>query len=336
MYDPDILQKYDKEKMYEVYDRWPDISYKSYYFKHKSIKYTKIDHIIFAGMGGSGTIGDVFASILSKTNIHVTIVKGYTLPKTVSSDTLVIVTSISGNTVESFNVLNLAKKQKCKIIAVSSGGKIEKYCKENDIEHRKISQIHSPRASFTGFLYSLLKILEPIIPIKEKDVKESIEELKKLRTNIFSENISETNLALDLANWMNGIPIIYYPHGLNAAAIRFKNSLQENSKLHAMVEDVIEVSHNGVVAWERSSEIQPILLQGQDDFIKTKERWEIIKEFFDEKNIKFKDIKSVNGNILTKIICLIYLFDYTTIYRAVLSKIDPSTMKPIEYMKKKL
>ena len=322
--------------MYEVYDKWPDISDESYNFKHKCITYTEIDHIVFAGMGGSGTIGDVFASILSKTNIHVSVVKGYTLPKTVSSNSLVIVTSISGNTVESLNVLDLAKKQKCKIIAVSSGGKIEKYCIENNIEHRKISQIHSPRASFAGFLYSLLKILEPIIPIKEKDVKESITELKKLQSNIFSGNITENNLAVNLASWMNGIPLIYYPYGLNVVAIRFKNSLQENSKLHAIIEDVIEASHNGIVAWERPSNIQPILLQGQDDFIKTKERWKILKEYFHEKKIDYKDIQSVKGNILTKIICLIYLFDYSTIYKAVLSKIDPSTIESIEYVKKRL
>ena len=36
-------------------------------------------------MGGSGAIGDIFASILSKTKIHVSIVKGYLIPKTVNT-----------------------------------------------------------------------------------------------------------------------------------------------------------------------------------------------------------------------------------------------------------
>ena len=322
--------------MFEVYDKWPDIAYESYNFHHKCIEDLGINHIVFAGMGGSGTIGDVFASILSKTNIHVSVVKGYTLPKTVSSNSVVIVTSISGNTVESLNALDLAKKLECKIIAISSGGKIEKYCKENNIEFRKISKIHSPRASFTRFLYSLLKILEPILPVKNDEINESIRELRKLQSEIFSGNISKNNPAVNLANWMNGIPLIYYPYGLNAAAIRFKNSLQENAKIHTMIEDVIEACHNGIVAWERSSNIQPILLQGQDDFIKTKERWKIMKEYFHEKNIEYKEIQSVNGNILTKIICLIYLFDYSTIYKAVLSKIDPSTIDSIDYVKRKL
>ena len=33
---------------------------------------------------------------------------------------------------------------------------------------------------------------------------------------------------------------MYYPWGLQSAAIRFKNSLQENSKIHVITEDVIE------------------------------------------------------------------------------------------------
>ena len=65
-----------------------------------------------------------------------------------------------------------------------------------------------------------------------------------------------------------------------SAAIRFKNSMQENSKKHVLFEDVIEASHNGIVSWEKSSNIQPILMQGKDDHFKTRERWKIFKEFF--------------------------------------------------------
>ena len=47
----------------------------------ESIDFKNVDHIVFAGMGGSGAIGDLFASILSKTNIHVSVVKGYSITK---------------------------------------------------------------------------------------------------------------------------------------------------------------------------------------------------------------------------------------------------------------
>jgi len=132
------------------------------------------------------------------------------------------------------------------------------------------------------------------------------------------------------------IPLIYYPWGLQAAAIRFKNSLQENSKSHAIAEDVIEACHNGIVSWEKSSQIQPILIRGQDDYIKTKERWEILKQYFEQNKIDYREIHSVEGPILSKIINLIYLFDYTSIYLAIKNGIDPTPIKSIDFVKNKL
>jgi glucose/mannose-6-phosphate isomerase len=330
------LQKYDSKKMYEVYDNWPQIAKKSFDADLELIEKSNVTHIVFAGMGGSGSIGSIFSSILSKSNIHVSVVKGYELPKTVNEKTLVVITSISGNTSETTAVLRTAKSLNCKIIAFASGGKIESYCIENKIDFRKISLMHSPRASFTGFLYSMLKILQPVIPIPNEDIIESINELEKLKMQISSENLSKNNPAICLAEWISNIPLIYYPAGLQAAAIRFKNSLQENTKMHGMTEDVVEACHNGIVSWEKTSHIIPILIRGKDDHIKTKERWEIIKEFFKSKNISYKEIFSEDGSILTKLICLVYLLDYATIYRSVLSKTDPTPINPIDFVKNRL
>ena len=330
------LEKYDLQKMYEVYDKWPEIARESFETDRESVDFSGIDHIVFAGMGGSGAIGDLFSSILSKSDIHVSLIKGYLLPKTVDKNTLVVTTSVSGNTDETFTVLNSAKKKDCNIITFSSGGKIENFCRENQIRFRKIPLIHSPRASFINFTYSILNSLNPILPIKKNDVLESLNELDIIKKQISSQNLSDSNPAINLANWISNIPIIYYPNGLQSAAIRFKSSLQENTKTHTIIEDIIESSHNGIVSWEKPSSIQPILLQGQDDYIKTKERFSIIKEFFIKNNIKFKEVNSVSGNILTKLISLIYMLDYTTIYKAVLSKTDPSPVSSIDYIKNRL
>lgn len=313
---------------------WPEIARKSYDSDGDVVDFKNIDHIVFVGMGGSGTLGDIFSSILSKTKLHFTITKGYHLPSTVDSNTLVVATSISGNTKETLSVLAAARKSVDKIIAFSSGGEMEVYCTKYKIEHRNIPQIHSPRASFTGFLYNILRVLEPLLPIKQRDVSESIKQLEKLQNKISSYNLNSANPSLELAKWIKNIPMIYYPFGLQSAAIRFKNSLQENAKLHAMAEDIIEASHNGIVSWQKRSIVQPILIEGQDDYIKTKQRWKILKQYFKENKINFREVHSVNGSILTKIINLIYLLDYSTIYLAALSKVDPSPTHAIDYMKK--
>ena len=322
--------------MHKIYEDWPNIAKKYFEKEFEKIKFSNINHIVFVGMGGSGALGDIFSSILSKTNIHVKVVKGYNLPKTVNENTLIVIISISGNTNETNTILKTASKLNCKLIAFSSGGKVEKFCKNNNIEFRKIEQFHSPRASFPSFLFSLLNILSPILPILEKDIQDALKKMEETKKQISVENISKNNLAMSLAKWISDVPIIYYPWGLESVAIRFKNSLQENSKSHAIIEDVVEACHNGIVAWESKSNIKPIMIRGVDDHFETKQKYQILSEYFNENGIEFKEIFSVEGNILTKIINLIYILDYVSIYKSILEGIDPTPVKSIDYIKNKI
>ncbi len=334
--DLSTIEKYDSQKMYKVYDKWPEIARESFESNQEPVDFEGIDHIVFAGMGGSGAIGDIFSAILSKTKIHVNVVKGYLLPTTVDSNTLVITVSVSGNTAEALAVLDSAYKRKSKIIAFSSGGKMLEYCTKNKIEHRLVPQYHSPRASFTSYLYTMLKVLHSALEIKQQDVLKSIIELENTSKKINSSNLTKNNPSLNLAEWITDIPMIYYPFGLQSASIRFKNVLQENAKIHAIIEDVVEASHNGIVAWEKNSSVQPILIQGKDDHIKTRERYNIIKEYFHQNKIDYMEITSIEGSILSKLINMIYILDYCSIYKAILTETDPTPVKSIDFIKSRL
>jgi len=330
------LEKYDPNGIHNVYDRWAHIAKDAYDSDLEPVDFKDIDHVVFSGMGGSGTIGDLSSSILSKTSVHTTVVKGYELPNTVDKNTLVVATSVSGNTIETLTTLESANKKKCKIIAFSSGGKMESFCSKNNILFRKIPEIHSPRASFPSYVYSILNTLNYIIPLKKQEIIDSLKQLELTSKEISSEDLSDKNPSVSLAHSITGYPVIYYPWGLEATAIRFKNSLQENAKTHAIIEDVIESSHNGIVSWERPSDMVPIMIEGTNDHIKTKERQTILRHYFEENNITYREISSIDGGILSKIMCLIYLLDYSTIYYAIMHGIDPSPIKSIDFIKGRL
>ena len=330
------LKKIDSKEMHKAYDKWSEIAFKSYKKPIKKIKFEKTSHLVFAGMGGSGAIGDMFAAILSKTKMHVTVVKGFNLPKTVNRNSIVVITSVSGNTQEAISILEKSMKVGCKIITFSDGGKIKEICEKNKIIHTNVEKFHSPRASLTAFLYSMLSVMKPILPIKENEIFESINELKKIGKKIDSTNISKSNKAIKISEWIEMTPIIYYPLGLESAAIRFKNSIQENCKMHVIAEDVIEACHNGVVSWEKPSCFQPILLRGADDGEKTIQLWNVLKKFLRKNKIEFLEVQSVKGNILTKLVCLIYLLDYASIYLSIKHNVDPTPVKAIDFIKKNL
>jgi len=330
------LEKLDSEKMFKTYDKWPEIAKQSFDSNFEKLDVKRIDHLVFAGMGGSGSIGDVISAILSKENIHVSNVKGYLLPKTVDSNTLIIIISVSGNTQETLSILQSAHSSDASVIAFSSGGKIEEYCTNEKIPFQKISMEHSPRASFPSFLFGILNVLEKIVPINKEDTQAAISSLEETKNKIYSHNLNDENISLKLAKKITKIPLVYYPKGLEAAAIRFKNSLQENSKLHVITENVLETCHNGIVAWKNDNNFQPILIRGHDDHDKTKERWTVLKEFFQTKNIDYLELYSLEGSILTKIINLIYVLDYASIYHAIINNIDPSPVESIDFVKKRI
>ena len=154
-----LLEKYDSSHMYEIYDLWPQLAKIAYESKQDVLILDDIDHVVLAGMGGSGTVCEVLSAILSKTSIHTTVVKGYHLPKTVNKKTLVIIVSVSGNTSEVISILKLASKKSCNIVSFTSGGRLAEICAQFKILHYLIPTHHSPRASFVSFLYSILFVI---------------------------------------------------------------------------------------------------------------------------------------------------------------------------------
>ena len=85
----------------------------------------EIRNIVITGLGGSGIGGSIVAQVTEKEiNVPVLVNKDYFLPGYVNENTLVIVSSYSGNTEETLQAMEEALKRKAKIVCVTSGGKV--------------------------------------------------------------------------------------------------------------------------------------------------------------------------------------------------------------------
>ena len=60
----DSLNQTDSKKMFQIYDKWPEIARDTYGSSLETVEFKDINHIVFSGMGGSGAIADIFYSIL--------------------------------------------------------------------------------------------------------------------------------------------------------------------------------------------------------------------------------------------------------------------------------
>lgn len=73
----------------------------------------KISSVYISGLGGSGIGGTIVSELTAlEAAAPITVGKGYFIPKFVSENTLVIISSYSGNTEETLNAMEMAIKER--------------------------------------------------------------------------------------------------------------------------------------------------------------------------------------------------------------------------------
>src|ERR1044071_8191172 len=128
---------------------------------------SEIRNIIITGMGGSGIGGTIVSEIVSgECSVPIVVNKDYFLPSFVTENSLVIVSSYSGNTEETIQAMEAVLKAKAKIVCVSSGGKIAEMAKQNDCDVIIIPGGSPPRAALAYSLTQLFFILKKFQLVK--------------------------------------------------------------------------------------------------------------------------------------------------------------------------
>jgi len=203
--------------------------------------------IVISGMGGSGIVGDLYQVIaLEKLDIPVFTIKDYALPKWVSKHDLVVPISYSGNTLETIECFKQALNVGAKVIAISSGGKLENLAKENNVPHVRVIKGLVPRVSLPSMFVALSKSLNMVLGENVVEVEEFEETIDLLEHGVDYVEVEEIASHVE-----NTLPIIVGCIKYAPLAIRFKNELNENSKIPAKVEIVPEWGHNDIVGWEQ-------------------------------------------------------------------------------------
>src|SRR5688572_16182856 len=83
--------------------------------------FSPIQNVVFAGMGGSALVAE-FAHTWPQLKVPYVVCKEYNLPAFVNQHTLVVCGSYSGNTEETLEALESARKAKAQIAVIAHGG----------------------------------------------------------------------------------------------------------------------------------------------------------------------------------------------------------------------
>lgn len=294
-----------------------------------------INNVVVCGLGGSGIGGTLLNNLLDQEiEIPLIVNKKYTSPNFANENTLVIISSYSGNTEETLQAFESARAKKCQIACVSSGGQVEKIAVENQFPFIKIPNGMPPRACLAYSFVQLFYILNHYNLINnsfEKGLKEAIDLLT-------TEDETIKTKAKDWANKMlNKIPILYSADNFEAVAIRWRQQINENGKMLCWHHAVPEMNHNELVGWRiKNDDFAVFFLRNETDLPKIQQRIDLNKEIISKYTPNIYELWSKGNSMIAKAMYLIYLGDWVSYYLSELRNVDATEVKIIDYLKGEL
>ncbi|UCC58554.1 MAG: bifunctional phosphoglucose/phosphomannose isomerase [Candidatus Bathyarchaeum sp.] len=304
----------------------------------------KPKNIVIIGMGGSAIGGEILKDWLrDELPIPIEVCRDYTLPAYANKDTLVIANSYSGNTEETLSAFLAANKRKCTTIAITSGGQLEALCKKMQLPHVTIPEGLPPRAAIPYLFFPLPVLMEKmgILSNIGNELEEAIQVLEKIGKTNSPSVPTEDNKAKKLAHeLMDTIPVIYGFRQYGAIAHRLKTQFNENSKVPSKHDVFPELNHNTTVGWEAPETLTKnysiILIRDPAEPPEIKNRIETTTALAFSKAKKVLQINAEGTGKLAKMLSVLCIGDFASVYLAILQNKDPTPVEIIDRVKREL
>tara|TARA_B100000809_G_scaffold266844_1_gene332134 strand:- start:4816 stop:5799 length:984 start_codon:yes stop_codon:yes gene_type:complete len=294
-----------------------------------------IDNVLICGLGGSGIGGTIIAQVVAQdAKCPITINKDYKIPAFVNQNTLVVCCSYSGNTEESLEMLEQAQAKNATVACITSGGKLEDIAKEKNYNHIIIPGGHPPRGAFGfGFppLFYILSHYKVISNDYISQFKNAVKTIDTEKGNItYAAQIATEKL-------FNKIPVIYSDANYEGVAVRFRQQINENSKMLCWHHAIPEMNHNELVGWTTKNEdIAVVIFRNDDDYFRTQKRMEVNKTVFEKYTSTIVELHSKGDTQLEKALYLVHLGDWISLLLGEKKGIDISEVNVISYLKGEL
>lgn len=307
--------------------------------------FSGVKQVLVAGMGGSAIGADLlkaYAAPLSSVSLEVH--RDYDLPAWADgSDTLVIVSSHSGNTEETNSAMETALERGCSVLAISTGGKIAELAKKNDVNLWIFQHKGQPRAAVGYSFCLLLNVFTRLgfIADPEDELIGAVEEMKKQRATLAPDLPDHQNPAKRMAGQLIDRWVSVFGADLLApVARRWKGQISEIAKAWGQYEDLPEADHNtlaGVLNPEENLlKTTALFLQADANHPRNQRRIELTKKNFMIEGISTDLIKAKGESRMAQMWTTIQFGDYTAYYLAMAYDVDPTPVASIENLKREL
>ena len=304
---------------------------------HKAVLTRKnnIHNIVVTGLGGSGIGGTILSELVqSECPIPIIINKDYFLPEFVNSNSLIVISSYSGNTEETLSAMKQAIDKNAQIVCVTSGGEVHAIAEKYKFDTIIIPGGHPPRSCIGYSLVQLLKIVQ-FNGFVKTDLLSQVQ-----ATISFLDNEKEAikvEASIIAKKLLNKIPVIYSLGSSEGAAVRFRQQINENSKMLCWHHTLPEMNHNELVGWtEKNDSLAVVTFRTSFDYSRTIKRYDICKELFAKYSHSVTDITAKGTSKVEQFFYLINIGDWISCYIADLKNIDAVEVNVITNLKNEL
>lgn len=295
----------------------------------------RISNVLISGLGGSGIGGTIAAEVVAdEAGIPIVTNNGYFIPAFVNGDTLFLSCSYSGNTEETISATTLAHDKGAKIVVISSGGKLKEMATANGWDFIAIPGGQPPRASF-GFSFPQVLFALAAHGIITRNFVNDL----KVAINLLDANEEAIQAeAKEVTEKLLGkIPVIYAADGFGGVATRFRQQVNENSKMLCWHHVIPEMNHNELVGWRTKNEdLAVVIFRNETDYKRIQARMDINKETFAEYTNTIIEVWSKGESELQRAIYLIHLGDWVSFFLGEKRGVDITEVKVIDHLKGEL
>jgi len=339
--DPRRFSRVDRGDMLGSIYRLADPFLNPRHFRSKSAGRRRVvDDLVFVGMGGSASAGDLLVDWLgSGFEFPTTVSRNPRLPRSVGRDSLVIFLSYSGETWETLEALRGALRTGCAVAGVGSGGRLKESIEAKGLPFFQVSPRLAPRAALGEMIVAGSMALQSlgVTGPQSGGLREVGEELVVLREKLGPGVPVAKNRAKQLALALLGrLPMVYAFVSMGSVARRFKNQLAENAKVVAKYDLLPETCHNEIEGFGGAVGSVPVVVRDwEESLVESRVLSAFISTVKRAAGSKLISVREKGRSRLGRLLAPTLLLDYASAYLAVLRGIDPSpTTRIMEYKRR--
>lgn len=302
-----------------------------------------IERVLIAGMGGSAIGADLLEAYIKPfCQVPVIVHRDYGLPAWARGpETLVIASSHSGNTEETLAAFDEATRRACRILCLSTGGRLAEAAKSYQADLWVFEHKGQPRAA-VGYSFSLLLAAFTrlgLIPDPSGELQDAIQTMKSKQESLQPQVPVAQNLAKRMAGQlMNRWVVVIASDLLTPVARRWKGQISEIAKAWSQFEFIPEANHNtlaGIVNPEENlSHTMVIFLRANSNHPRNQLRIKLTRNIFMLEGIGTDIIDARGETPMAQLWSTLHLGDYIAYYLAMAYGMDPTPVEAIEGFKR--